>query len=233
MSGNTDFLALYQELGLSADCSLQDFKLAYRKRVGEIHPDRGPRSGATMQGLQRLNGQYSSAMEFHRRHGRLPGAAQPFVPPRAQAAPTTNAHGADAHAAVPAHARSRGGYRAVIALLAILAAVAMWAWTDTRHEPAIDAAAPTIVGTTSARTPSARVAPAQAIELGSPADRVRAILGEPVSGWEQRWEYGPSWIAFRCGLVSDWYSSPLRPLKVTSARPPEAAAWSLPKNCKE
>jgi hypothetical protein len=71
------------------------------------------------------------------------------------------------------------------------------------------------------------------IALGATAQQVREIHGEPVSGWEQRWEYGPSWIAFRCGVVVDWYSSPLRPLKVASEHPSASTEWSPPRNCRE
>ena len=71
------------------------------------------------------------------------------------------------------------------------------------------------------------------IELGSPAQQVRAIHGEPVGGSERRWEYGPSWIVLRCGVVVDWYSSPLRPLKVAHANPVATDTWSPPKNCKD
>src|SRR5690606_24278724 len=90
MAGNNDFLALYQELGLRADCTLEEFRHAYRKRVGALHPDRAGGAEDALQGLPRLNALYTRAMEFHRRHGRLPGAAQPVataaggprVPPR-------------------------------------------------------------------------------------------------------------------------------------------------------
>jgi hypothetical protein len=230
MAGNTDFLALYQELGLSADCNLQDFKLAYRKRVSEIHPDRGPGNGSTVQGLQRLNGLYSSAMDFHRRHGRLPGAMQPATPARASSAPRT---GAAAAAVRPAESHGRSGYRVVVALLLVLALVAAWGWNGKTSEEATPAPAPAAASTVRSYPAPARSAPPYTIDLGSPVARVRAVHGEPVSGWEQRWEYGPSWIAFRCGLVSDWYSSPLRPLKVATARPSASTLWSPPKNCKE
>jgi hypothetical protein len=56
---------------------LADFKQAYRRHVAAWHPDRrrGSRADALAAArLQRLTAQYSAAMEFHRRHGRLPGA---------------------------------------------------------------------------------------------------------------------------------------------------------------
>jgi len=51
---------------------------------------------------------------------------------------------------------------------------------------------------------------------------VRALEGRPLMESAQRWDYGPSWIEFNDGKVSDWYSSRLHPLKVAGARPPPA-----------
>jgi hypothetical protein len=45
------------------------------------------------------------------------------------------------------------------------------------------------------------------------------MLGEPDSVHGNRWEYGPSWVRFEDGRVSDWYSSPLRELGATTRTP--------------
>ena len=76
MSDDTDFVALYNELGLDAECSMQLFKHAYRRRVMQLHPDH-QRHPADVARLQRLNRMYAAALEFHRAHGRLPGASRP------------------------------------------------------------------------------------------------------------------------------------------------------------
>jgi len=223
MAGNTDFLVFYQELGLRADCSLQDFKLAYRKRVSEIHPDRDPEA-ATTHGLQRLNGLYANAMEFHRRHGRLPGAMPAAAAPRAPV-------GIPAPAVFVPAEPSKARQWIFAALILLLIAMALWSWAGAGREDASRTAttAPA-VGTTAAPAD----APVDVVmDLGTTAERVRELNGEPVSGWEQRWEYGPSWVAFRCGLVSDWYSSRLRPLKVATEHPSPSAEWSPPKSCRE
>ncbi|HJU27243.1 MAG TPA: J domain-containing protein [Rhodanobacteraceae bacterium] len=76
MSSDTDFLLLYEELGLSPGrCSLDEFKRAYRRRVSSLHPDRHPGGdGEAPEAMRRLTTLYSAAMAFERRFGRLPGA---------------------------------------------------------------------------------------------------------------------------------------------------------------
>jgi hypothetical protein len=80
VADETDFLDLYRKLRLEPSCTLAEFKQAYRRHVAAWHPDRrrGGRADALAAArLQRLTAQYSAAMEFHRRHGRLPGAVSP------------------------------------------------------------------------------------------------------------------------------------------------------------
>jgi hypothetical protein len=74
---DTDFLELYRNLGLNPDCGLIEFKQAYRRRLAVLHPDRQTAATRTSPAeLQRLTAMYGAAMEFQRRHGRLPGAPQ-------------------------------------------------------------------------------------------------------------------------------------------------------------
>jgi hypothetical protein len=80
VADETDFIDLYGKLRLEPSCSLAEFKQAYRRHVAAWHPDRrrGSRADTLAAArLQRLTAQYSAAMEFHRRHGRLPGAVAP------------------------------------------------------------------------------------------------------------------------------------------------------------
>lgn len=229
MAGNTDFIALYQELEVSAGCTLEAFKHAYRKRVGTLHPDREGSDAHAAQDLQRLNALYTAAMDFHRRYGRLPGAAQlgpvsgPPGPLPAQSTHTRNA---------PEPSReSRGSSRIVLAIVVL---VVVGLWLGANFAPADDpngAPGIAVIDTPKQAKPAPPVA--SIIDVGTTAQQVRDIQGEPVSGWEQRWEYGPSWVAFRCGVVIDWYSSALRPLKVTSEHPPATTQRSPPRNCKE
>lgn len=97
-----DFHSLYSELRVQPDCSLDDFKRAYRRRVAELHPDRhgdqAVRPDMPGMSLPDLTLRYSQAMQFFRAHGRLPGSPPPRVqvrtthlarPPRPHVAPAT------------------------------------------------------------------------------------------------------------------------------------------------
>lgn len=138
MSGDTDFLMLYQELGLSPDrCSLDEFKRAYRRRVSSLHPDRRP-AGATddddsPETMQRLTSLYGAAMAFERRFGRLPGAGpattrRPVTTP-ANGYPAANAmSGSGARREFPASPEPRSLRKRILIALLILLALAWAIW---------------------------------------------------------------------------------------------------------
>lgn len=72
-----DLTLLYSELGLKPNCSLAELQLAYRRRISELQPNRngGVQSPESLAVLRDLIWLYTSATRFHRRYGRLPGAA--------------------------------------------------------------------------------------------------------------------------------------------------------------
>jgi len=72
-----DLTLLYSELGLKPNCSLAELQLAYRRRISELQPYRngGVQSPESVAVLRDLIWLYTSATRFHRRYGRLPGAA--------------------------------------------------------------------------------------------------------------------------------------------------------------
>ena len=65
----SDFTSLYASLGVDPDCDVETLKHLFRRRIAELHPDRG----ATLS-EEELMLLYLEALRFHRRHGRFPGA---------------------------------------------------------------------------------------------------------------------------------------------------------------
>jgi hypothetical protein len=236
-SSHTDFLVLFQELGLPANCTLDELKLAFRRRVSQLHPDRAIGHVADAESrLQRLTAMYDAALDFHRRYGRMPGNSM-----HGSRRPTGGALGPRApdasrvsgeHAAVPAPPqKSNTG----LALLGGFAGLALVAWliagssiddstseirqsAPASHTEAADAT-PAEVATDDDAAPSGAMPAPRHLRLGMTHVDVATLEGEPLSTNGPQWDYGPSWIAFRCGRVADWYSSPLRPLRTASTHP--------------
>jgi hypothetical protein len=233
VADETDFIDLYGKLRLEPGCTLAEFKQAYRRHVAAWHPDRrrsGRADAIAAARLQRLTAQYSAAMEFHRRHGRLPGAP---LGPRVAVVPQDTDAGELAEipettpepAAWSGHANEASrieepparthATRWWLLAAAVVIAVAAWSLIPATDEPE----ASTDDEPAAAATPSHHVAPSASFGLGSSESEVLAIEGEPMGRTDDRWEYGPSWVRFENDQVVDWYSSPLRGLHVTTPHP--------------
>ena len=215
MAEDTDFVALYEELGLGAECSMADFKHAYRRRVAQLHPDH-PDNSSDISRLQRLNRLYAAAIEFQHAHGRLPGAVRTTLieMPGDASLASSDAQMHD----FPSVSGSPSYWRYVL-LVALLGLVL---YGLSIQEPATtvpDAVQPTDAPRQDLQRPVSE----KLLAIGMDGKQVRRIQGEPFNSHEQRWEYGPSWILFDCGKVVDWYSSPLHPLRVRSASPTDSA----------
>jgi DnaJ domain len=213
LARETDFLDLYKILGLNPGCGLAEFKQAYRRRVAVLHPDRRSAdqvSAIAAERLQQLTARYGAAMEFERRHGRLPGAAPTRQPPPEGSPPPI------AHVAI-AEPRRRIRWRLALPAVFACALWLLWdfGWFAGNTEPETAAATSQAVAATSAVEGRRATTQPFDLELGMSGEAVRAIEGEPTLMGGDRWEYGPSWIRFEDGKVTDWYSSPLRPLKTT------------------
>lgn len=233
MADDTDFSALYHALGISSACTPEQFRQAYRRRVARLHPDQRGSAGDVVR-LQELNHMYGAAMEFLRTHGRLPGAlpppatqdaaipeAGPVPAPAPAHAPARDESWRDhsepdesapdeAKAGLPRHSR----YFIVLALSAIVV-LALHALDSPRRQ-----ARTAEDDSTGAVSTHQRLDENGKIALGMGKAQVKAIQGAPIGGHDIRWDYGPSWVDFGCGeVVTDWYSSPLRPLQVDSPHP--------------
>ena len=135
-------------------------------------------------------------------------------PPRMQAARGPG-QVPGARALAPPRPRRQAPRIRVLALPVLLVIAAIWRWfPDAGPPPGAHQAAPA----TAARSQ----APLRGhVQLGMDRDTVAGFLGEPVArdAADLRWVYGPSWLRFECGRLVDWYSSPLRPLRVDARRP--------------
>lgn len=217
MTGDTDFVALYRELGLRADCTMEQLKQAYRRRVGELHPDRNGSDASTLR-LQQLNRLYAAATEFQRSHDRLPGAQRTSA--RRSSDSAAAAPGVEAELAIPpTPAQSRHVWRYALPLAALAALVFLYPTQPHPTTAASEATRPVPLVGVGVFAPAPDTA---TITIGMPVARARAIQGEPLNADKTRWDYGPSWIDVRCGRVSGWYSSPLRPLRVEPSTPGES-----------
>lgn len=230
MTHETDFLDLYRRLGLNPGCELAELKQAYRRHVAALHPDRHqgrPADARTAARLQRLTAQYSAAMDFHRRHGRLPGAPQTSGAGASQArglihatqdvhhpfAARKNASYATPRGddpSVPAEQRSRRRMAVwlVIAALGALGWAMYSASLGSAGDGDAEATAPPGAGNVSHEGAEESIV----LHMGMSADDVRHVEGEPLAVHGDLWEYGPSWVRFDHDEVVEWHSSPLRPL---------------------
>ncbi len=223
-----DFERLYHEFGLARDADFDALRLAYRRRVAKLHPDRIDTADPISQDLanqhlQRLTALYEAAARFHREHGRLPGAAAAArggAPPPAPA-PACTTSGADAPASTGS-GRSRASIALACMLVVVLAVWLVHALETTDHAalPSLRSPPAAIAAPSVERAPGATAG--EGIHRGMPETEVVRILGEPITRTGARWDYGPSWVQFEDGVVVTWYSSPLRSLRI--ARNPHAAA---------
>lgn len=202
-----DFMHIYLQLGVSGDCSLAEFKAAYRRRVALLHPDRSGLPTGNDE-LQRLNVAYDAVLAFQRRYQRLPGASlihrdeTHFPDHPAPVAEVTE---------TPIRIR---GFLVWLLLLAGAGLLVLAQWERPLPRSQLSPSAPAGIDQSAAR--SSRIA----IHARATAASVSASMGAPISRSGERWEYGPSWIQFRDGVVVDWYSSPLRPLTVAAPAEP-------------
>lgn len=132
MAEDTDFGALYRELGIDSTCSLAELRGAWRRRVSKLHPDQGGSAEDTGQ-LQQLNRLYDAALDFHTRYRRMPGAmpAGHLSPMRPESSPRGTASAGDLHRnALPASGFGKlSRYFVAVSLVAVV--VLGWRVVDT------------------------------------------------------------------------------------------------------
>jgi len=129
-----DFPQLYSELDLPADCSLDEFKRAYRRRIAQLHPDRTGTDGgsdAAQAALSELIATYVAVNRFHRRYGRMPGMTPRAVAshPLLSARPVPRTGLPSIVPSGDGNERSaRSSIWLVLLFLALLVLLASWDW---------------------------------------------------------------------------------------------------------
>jgi len=138
-----DFSLLYSDLGLPPDCTLEQFKVACRRRIAELHPDKTGQDPSSIEAdpaLPALISTYADVSRFHRRYGRMPGAASRTreagdQKPAGDVLIGERPHlipGKLARASVPAskdrQRPARPTARLLLAFIALLALLASWDW---------------------------------------------------------------------------------------------------------
>jgi hypothetical protein len=217
MDGSTDFLAFYRDLGVAPECTAEELKRAYRRRVAGLHPDRVGDLGGGEEALKALNLAYAAAVDFHRVHGRFPGAAamRPAAP--ASRAMIRDPFRDDDGTGEAARRHPRWLLLALVLLLVIV--IASRLMDDDTTAAAVDEPAPAFTATATHVTE--RKAPRTSLQVGMLPGEVLALVGAPVETHDdgRQWLYGPSWVRMVCGQLTDWYSSPLKPLAGSRMRP--------------
>ena len=223
-----DFEHLYRSLQLQPGCDVAVFQHAYRRRLSELHPDKGhvrpgPAEPIDLHQLQLL---YRRAMAFHAEHGRLPGAPPASerprdtvfaAAPRPVAAPSAlipaaSSESGDGNPSLPA----RWTGLVLLGILALVLLLMFWP----RQEPApqanpvpgsvLPAAQPVVA---EASTSAALDDESRSLHVGMPAVEVTQLLGPPDVEDTEYWWYGSSWVHLKEGSVQSWYSAPLHPLR--------------------
>lgn len=204
-----DFERLYREFDLKPGADLADLKLAFRRRAALLHPDRlearDPISQhlATehLQGLTRL---YNAALQFHRQHGRLPGA----LPQRPGPAPTPAPVPEFVPTATAPVRRSRHvGW--ILLLVAALGFVLIRGLSESVPREAPKRSMPSV------QASNAQAPEVDGLQVGMPESVVMELMGAPIAIDGDRWLYGPSWLRFERGELREWYDSPLHRLRIS------------------
>ncbi|MFT3761942.1 MAG: hypothetical protein QM761_04860 [Pseudoxanthomonas sp.] len=176
--------------------------------MAELHPDRRPQNAADSGNdmpLSELTALYDQALQFHRRHGRLPGAP----PPRHAFAETDrlSARQAVSKDRAQSPGRLHGSRLILVVLLATGVYLILGGTPEKQPQPQPPVPLP------SEPMPAEPDPLLRQLEIGMDMDTVMAIQGRPTNMRERVWEYGPSWIRFENGRAVEWYSSPLQRLK--------------------
>ncbi|UXI66345.1 J domain-containing protein [Tahibacter amnicola] len=215
----TEYLADYASLGVRPGCTPDELKGAWRRIVGQSHPDRTGDCREAADRLHEATAAYRRLQAFHRRHGHLPGRPVETVAPPAEApaAPPSPLH-------VAARVMSTQLFRRAalaVAAVAILVPTAIALRPANTESVVLRPQAPAAAfGPPVALRPPVAPEPKRQLRLGDTVKSVRAMLGKPTREKGETWYYGNSSVRFSKGRVVDWYSTKRIPLAGSPERPP-------------
>jgi hypothetical protein len=199
-------IADLRRLGLSAPCSSEELKAAWRRAVSELHPDRpGSDQKQRAAAMAEVNAAYQRLCDFKAQHGRLPGLPEVVAQqPLRKASPRNNRQ------------------RHVWVTLTLAAALTLVFWPLASPEEASTSVQPNEGRQSGSAAENAAVTTDTFVDLDLPTfidvgvskDDVLRLAGPPLFQSEAVWEYGPSEVHFEKDLVVRWHNSPLRPLPV-------------------
>lgn len=189
MSDDTDFVSMYEELGLDAGMRHARVQAGLspppRGRAPSRHP--GHRLGSSPPATPEppLRGDAGFPPPARTAAGRVGTTASrvPPWPPPTTTAPVREAPAGEAIA-------PRGGRRRYLLIGALAAALLYWLGAGRTSVPTLDPAGPGGDAATAAWQPASR----KRLELGMSIDQARRILGDPTTEHAARWQYGPSWV---------------------------------------
>lgn len=204
MTDQIDFIVLYREPGIGPDCSMDSLRLACTRPVADLHSDRGGESGEDA--LKSLSRRYAAALDFHRHHGRLPGAPSapsmqrrhdPVVHDHVVHDPVVPSRWMQDAIEPELEPETRRPSRVVVCGIVLVAALLMW-WL-----PRTDIPAPEFLESVVVNKRETTLSEAIVLLQGMPAQDVIALPGEPVSHEPggAHWQYWPSRVRLECAKV--------------------------------
>src|SRR3546814_9596571 len=112
----------------------------------------------------------------------------------------------------------------MVVVYGIVLVTALLVWWLARTDAPLPGFLESVVENKRESTPPAAIA----LRQGMPERDVVALLGHPVSRelGATNWQYGTSWVGFKCPQVVDGKAPPLHPLKASQSSPPGPAATS-------
>ena len=225
---STNYRRCYETMELQPGATWRDVRHSFKHLVQCWHPDKYEQDAEAKQvaeeRLREINKAYLAFSKYYSHHGKMPltsgnstadwhfqkTSGMDFVN-----TPEVNGHGRTRSRNIVATKRL-----SISLIFGILVFGIIWLWQTPESD----------VGSLESKENSLLVKNAprrqvkierglpegekKLVHLGSSAEEVLEIEGEPLMKTERRWDYGPSFIEFRRGKVISWYSSVLRPLTV-------------------